>query len=404
MNTSIPFSRVNDGICDCCDGSDESISISSTKNPHNFPVSVICPTDACQGEIISLRQEALRHYRTIQAGIRIRAESLDKLHRTKLAMQRTFEALQEERKELKQLSFMMAFHLQFESHKERAVRWKLLRERQAHCAMGHTQACQYFHPQFFNDDELRNDGFPLQYSNPKKRLMFAHSKEEQDMVNALIGTERVRAALCISPSHLLPDETADIFTNVAEYLAFVYSPGGMNARKKSKTNKNQMRREETLFGPYLEHGVRGYLRGAVVLTEIGLGLPLLPLTMATHATDRLLGLAWNLTTLGLERVNARNSSNPLISGLARWVVRDGGGGKGDDDDGSKNEEGSAVVATLTSVLDFFDPSSNSLLADVMDTWVYPVLYYPAWVASIVYRAPHMYWDYYWLGTHSAVEK
>lgn len=56
------------GVCDCCDGSDES------SNPY---ISNICPTTLCEAAKSQLKRDALAQYRHIQSSLRARATLLE---------------------------------------------------------------------------------------------------------------------------------------------------------------------------------------------------------------------------------------------------------------------------------------------------------------------------------------
>ena len=61
--TMIPLSRVQDGVCDCCDGSDE----------RGSPFPVVCE-DLCGDAELAAKHAALVWHRNVQAGLRAKRD------------------------------------------------------------------------------------------------------------------------------------------------------------------------------------------------------------------------------------------------------------------------------------------------------------------------------------------
>jgi hypothetical protein len=70
-----------------------------------------------------------------------------------------------------------------------------------------------FYSEYYEEDELVHEGFPLEYASPRKRQHFFHTAEEIAYLEKLNGIERVKQAIC-EVRHLLPDDDGRIFLQV----------------------------------------------------------------------------------------------------------------------------------------------------------------------------------------------
>ena len=82
LNISIPFSRVGDGICDCCDGADED----SFLIPHRCD-------DTCDQTLEATRREAMVFYLRAKNGKELRNTIAERVNRKKIQDERTLSQL-----------------------------------------------------------------------------------------------------------------------------------------------------------------------------------------------------------------------------------------------------------------------------------------------------------------------
>lgn len=390
LNKTIPLSRVNDGICDCCDGSDES----------NPPLFISC-LNTCSVQLRQIKQNSLLNYRNIQTGLRKKAELIDQIHRNKLSLEKTFLKLRSELDQINIISFQMRYQLVRESSKEHNLRFTLLRERQARCASGNVEACEYFHASFFDDDELMHEGFPIE--GLKRKLRFQHSVEEIAHMNNLHGIERVQYALCTAPV-IMPDPSGQIFAHVHELISHIYkkniktsekinekksqknSPKNLNKLKPREKSRLQIRKQSSVLAPFLEDGQRGHTLAGIVVIEV-LALPLYPVVLTVqqvlYAGCNLWDHAWvaiqeEARILEYDKTSEEVISPYTVRNLCKilWEM-------------SKED------SQFMNVLNYIDPYTNSFLSAVLD-YIDPLFKYPRWISSIVWRAPQMYIDYYFL--------
>eukprot|EP01031_Cornospumella_fuschlensis_P028558 gene28558-34470_t len=400
----IPTSRVADGICDCCDGSDEALS----------PFNTSCP-NFCQEELNKQRREALQMYRTIQAGLHNR-HSLIRAHASKnQGYAQSLESLQLEQQELESYAKTLRHHLQRETLYEDQMRWILLRERAHHCANGMEVYCQgLFRASFFNDDELQDYGFQAGMKKEKKdkkdqaqrknsqidltkRFVYTHSSSEIAFVHAQKGMSKVRSSLCYNTS-LLPDEDLRIFTTVGDYVSFMASPGGRVYKQKLHT---RYKREQSIFTMQTPYNApspapAGTLppNMAYIRVSEALGVLASPLVgvvyVSTNVYDYVSKIVYNaIHGFHTSYKQSRNlqSSDEVYYRSIRGV--------------------SDVLAKFTQVLVDMD-DENSFIYRNLITYIYSdynplytlynivadYLYYPIYTYTLMYYAPYMYYMYY----------
>lgn len=347
------------GVCDCCDGADELIDLG-------------CP-NTCFKDLSSLRQDALLSYRKIQNGIRAKHDILEVIRRKEIMEQRSFDFLFQERKEITNLWLLLKLWLRREEQSDTRQQLRLLRERESRCALGDEQACDLFHPNWLDGDTLPEDGFRSIYANPRHRTDYQHSREEIQQVERLSGLERIRATLCLSKS-LMPDESARVFTSVGEYEKFFSNTASSAILTKSSS---QMKRE-TLFGPFLEFGERGYIEAACAASEL-IGIVLSPLTLSVRLFLKMLEVTWSFCWRQADFCQS-NSECPYLLRLISMELM------------TIDSEDSIFFP----LIQFFDLSSNGLFNDITE-WLVLRFHVPLWVGSIAWRSPVMYWDYYVMG-------
>jgi hypothetical protein len=270
-------------------------------------------------------------------------------------------------------------------------------------------------------------GYPLEYAKKQKRFHWQYAEGEREHLQRLSGLERVKLMICTTKD-LLPDEDARIFTQVCywtlkqqshqqydfvscqlslkpsfpfhprlqlgEYLGFADSPGGKISRESSP----RRRKQNTLFGPFLENGRKGYLHGQLFLLEIT-GLVLSPVTM----TMRLVGyVASQVAQNAWYRVERCAYPDATLTGVALLespVVKAELQHTGVDFPSSTaamcklilqyDVEGS-VVANALSVIDY---TSYSVIMTMLDVWG-GYFTTPSYMWEVIYRSPLLYWDYY----------
>jgi hypothetical protein len=199
------------GVCDCCDGSDE----------YDSPFQPAC-YNSCEDELVLMKRMALNSYRNVQSGLRTQAELTNSLKSKKMQEMSLIKKLREERDDIHSMFYTMMVLLRENAARETELHFQLLRERENRCAAGIESACEYFHSEYFDEDELMHTGYPLEYAKPRQRLHYEHSAADLEYVSKLSGLERVRMELCPLKT-LLPDDDARIYTRVGEYITFMKS-------------------------------------------------------------------------------------------------------------------------------------------------------------------------------------
>lgn len=360
------------GVCDCCDGSDEVDS----------PFSMNCP-NTCEQDLAARKKTALAWYRTVQAALHTKADQVSALKRQKLKENKSYETLKSEKKELETMLITMKYLLSKEIKREKELRWRLLRDREQHCASGHDAACNYFFSGYYYDDELQGEGYPVELLGPQKKLPYEYTYKEQEYMNKLGTVERVRWSICPVKT-LLPDDDARLFGKIGEYLNYMATPGA----KVSQDRTILVIRRHTVLGPFLEYGEKGHILAGVVASEM-LGLLLSPVIGVGYA------LHYGYTTAarylwdavksyssykGIESpTDVISSSGGVLEQLANLII-----------------EADIPGSQVDTVLSYLDYNRYSAAIYVVDS-VFSLLYYPVWVYDIAVRSPSMYFDYYYNG-------
>lgn len=399
----LPSSRVQDGICDCCDGRDEIGS----------PFYVSCK-DTCDDNLVALRKEALIQFRNVQAGLRSKGEVLSKWQQQKVRMIKSYDSLVQERQAIiEYLKIMRYFLHNKEVSREQETHWMLIRERENHCAMGSLDACDYFHPTYLTDDELmkRNVVPPTGQGKDKKdrakrkRFVYEYNAQELESFRKSTGLQRVRATICPNKD-LLPDDDGRIFVKLDEYYDYMTTYG----TKKSKNSANvgsdfnaipvhKVRKYRTLFGKYLEHGEEGYLIAMITGSEF-IGLALSPIILLHQALSYLVEMSglylWDYTASLAHKLDTMLPDNPKETPS--------------EEVGLMQHSWTTMLQTLrflcNVVLDAeVDNSPTSMVLSYLDYTQYSFLvtrveaFYERfrslfWVADIAYRAPTLYYEFY----------
>ena len=135
-STSIPTSRVRDGVCDCCDGTDE--------KPHGEGKSP-CP-DVCAKQEMSAKMEALEWHRFVQQGVRKKQEMVNTMRRKKTREGKTLENLRQDLRNVKKVQLDLRYWLRKEESKEVPKHFQLLRDRELRCISGRTRSASTGNP------------------------------------------------------------------------------------------------------------------------------------------------------------------------------------------------------------------------------------------------------------------
>lgn len=201
---SVPLSRVDDGVCDCCDGSDEK----GNKN-----MAAPCE-DKCELDLIGIKQQALAQYTTIKAGLKVKARRNAELSSRRSKEKGLLDSLAEDKKDLAQYALLMHMLLRGEQRAEQLLHWKLMRERESRCAerMSVLGPCEedLFYPDYYPADRLSQEGYlhkAAEFVSEKKKEKYRkhkNSPSEEQYIAGLSVQERVRLSVCPRTT-LLPD-------------------------------------------------------------------------------------------------------------------------------------------------------------------------------------------------------
>ena len=101
--TMIPLSRVQDGVCDCCDGSDE----------RDSPFPVLCE-DVCGDAELAAKHSALLWHRNVQAGLRAKRDITVPFLADKAAQRKSYDDLKKDRDRLNEMLGVMKYYLRWE--------------------------------------------------------------------------------------------------------------------------------------------------------------------------------------------------------------------------------------------------------------------------------------------------
>lgn len=216
--TMIPLSRVQDGVCDCCDGSDE----------RDSPFPIVCE-DLCGDAELAAKHAALVWHRNVQAGLRAKRDITVPFLADKAAQRKSYDDLKKDREMLNEMLGLMKYYLRHEEYPEMTIRWRLIRERMHRCALGYQESCDVFHPGYLVTDEIVHEGFPQEFALAKAKLRFNEDGPEKTYLNTLRGMDRVKVmtstssiccrSLCIHPIPLTHRNCVVVYCDVS------WSPG-----------------------------------------------------------------------------------------------------------------------------------------------------------------------------------
>ena len=211
------------GVCDCCDGSDE---IGSPFDPK-------CE-NLCVLEQLEAKQIALNRHRVVQSGLRKKKELMHALEIKKKKEEKSHFEMKKDKNEILSILMQMKIWHGREIVDEEKWRWKLIREREARCASGFLDSCNFFSTGWMNDDELLRDGYPVEYANPRTRLRNKLTDKDIDRLKNLRGLERIRGTMC-DVDDIMPDVSLRVQVTAGEYLTFYSTEAGIETKKKNPT-------------------------------------------------------------------------------------------------------------------------------------------------------------------------
>lgn len=367
-------SRLSDGICDCCDGSDENVAING---------GIVC-ADTCESSFLVSKRSALLWHRTVQAGKHKRQELLNALYRKRKKETEMFSNLEDQLKEIGEMRLKMKFYDEKYSHRESSERFRLLRERLINCASGEREFCEFFHPGFFSDDELSDFDIPeAQKKNWKPRAKILTSPSELAYLNEMSGTKRVRASVC-QTRDIFRDDMFRICVTAGELLTYLESSAGSNPVR-------IRHHERHLFGKFVDEGEYGYMMGACALGEF-FAIVASPITLMVYGAS--VGLS-HVQTVAWQYVEACNEE------------------AGKEDEGGGKLPAALVSACRTlvnmytpgtvesNVMVYLDWSSYSALARLYD-FVLPYVEWYNTLSRIVWYAPSLYHQFYFTNASVAL--
>ena len=354
-------SRHNDGVCDCCDGSDEDSFMNGGK---------VCE-DTCETDLVQARRVALLWHRTVQAGKHSRQDLINELERKRRKEAETFNNLEDQLRDLKAISITMQRYLFLHSPREDMERFRLLRERLFQCVYGVHERCNLFHPEFFDSSEHVEYDAPasvLEKRKPRPKLI--HSENEISYSHSLTGIARVRATLCEKPD-IFRDDTNYIPVAVGDLVNYLNSPAG-------KSPVRVRHNEKTLYGRFFDEGEYGRLMFFLALGEL-LSIVALPATGLVYAVH--LGFTYASEQLwnGMITCATPTSGTALpevISSLCRIA------------------QNTQVPGTAESnILNILDLRSYSVFLRLYD-YFDPIFTWPARMARLAWHGPIMYYQFY----------
>ena len=282
-------------------------------------------------------------------------------------MTQAYEELLEDQQTIRGLLTFIRGAIQREERKEHQLRMKLVRSRLHQCALGYEMQCDLFHPLFYTEDELLEEGIPNNNAKEKKRLVTDFDIEEElRLLSPLTGSRRVRRSICPNNT-LLPDDVILIWKTFGEYADFMGTPAGRVSVEPTPTQ----RRREALFGRYLEYGHKGAILAAMHLIEFS-WLVLSPLSTITWAVRLSLTAASDSLTLFLPPVLQRSlNSLPLNRGIL--------GSLGVDE------------SQWQQLLGYFNPYRYGWAVSVLDR-LHPYSQSLRWTYTVFVNTPRLYYD------------
>eukprot|EP01038_Epipyxis_sp_PR26KG_P009870 gene9870-13277_t len=362
IEQTIPASRVSDGVCDCCDGSDEITYL----NP-----SFVGCKNTCDDDYQTIRRTALINHRILQSGMRNRKEKLDKMTQRKRREYREYDVLKQEVFELSNYMFTMRYLITQQYSAERNLRWKLIRERHTKCAGGYDEACDIYASEYIITDELVYEGRRPIELNPKDKFKWQHTPEEIRYLQSLSSLDRVKATICPSKD-VLPDDNSRIHTRVGELVTYLSSAAYQKPKELTKIEL----RKRALFSPFLEDGSRGHLLALQIILEI-IGIISSPIILSTHWLLHYFSL---FQTFVWDKIIECSDNNQLPLTLRAYCLFI----KSSDEDDSR----------LANILSYIDYNRYSALTSFYDNFQ-EYFRNQIWMIRYIWLTPTVYFDYFY---------
>ena len=126
---NIPYSRLDDGVCDCCDGSDET-------NSNIIVCTNVCLPSSLTDTITSNTTELLIRYHKLSNGLQAKEYLLAEYQSQQSKLMKTYHSYQAKRQAMESLLQQLKIYYNEEIRIETMDRNSLLRERLYHCAIG----------------------------------------------------------------------------------------------------------------------------------------------------------------------------------------------------------------------------------------------------------------------------
>jgi hypothetical protein len=269
LNQTMLRSRVGDGICDCCDGSDESPIIG-------------CP-NTCEALQKAKQEEAVRHYQDIAQGLKGRQRMIDQAVRELEARSKSAAELKKEHNALKQLLFKVKVRKHEEERVERQERYEYIRN---------TQFCSADETCRASDAATSNSGKSSGSGGSRTRTRKQQSKSTKAISGAL---DRAMTTVCqelpaasAGDNHAAAPSSEGSAAPMETLKDYLLRRESANKRKRSH---NDLYKTTLMHRLITEGGFKTILQYFFEL----IGLLLAPL----HGVTYVLGKAWQFASAAM---------------------------------------------------------------------------------------------------------
>ena len=242
LNITIPQSRIGDGICDCCDGSDEINTLFSIK----------CP-NVCNDLYENFRIHVKNNYSSMKRGVdakstlmRLAEDSKNKIKFKKSELYREWKYLYSAQSDIDRIYNGYL-------NDEREEHFMMLRDRMYDCATSTNKKsnCNFFE---VNEEilKIREDKADNNMSSSSFPYAINHyeiyNRTNPELLQKMSRQNRLRISRCYYP-HLRPIAPSK-YKNFGQFLQFAKGKYGINRRKKLKQSNSI--RQRGLLGRFLE--------------------------------------------------------------------------------------------------------------------------------------------------------
>lgn len=299
LNITIPQSRIGDGICDCCDGSDEIDSLFSTE----------CP-NLCNQLYENFRVHVRNKYFVAKNGLDAKSTlmklSEDGNNRINIKKSELYRELKYFYIVQSEIDHIYNGFL----HEEREEHVMILRDRMYDCAISTTKIsdCKFFELnedlliKRKNDHDSNNSVLP---SFPYAMNDFEiYNRTNPELLQRMSRQNRLRTARCYYP-HLRPIAPSK-YKNFGQFLQFVKGKYGQNRQKRFKQSSSI--RQRGLLGRFLEFE-DGTFQFWMASCEI-ISFILLPITLPLKGIAHLIDYMIEYTDIAITAVgNEKDEHN-----------------------------------------------------------------------------------------------